>query len=312
MREESGGATSRRLRHYATTGPVQVFRQISYALAPRDLVQAAKFRVERLERDEQRIARQLGRELRDLDVLVIGPGQQLKEARYFGRANRVTTLDLDEIPRGLDAGAYARMIKKNGFGRFAKTVGRKLLGVDRGQEAAWREALEVAVLPEPRMVTGDACDFPEEIGPMDVIVSWSVFQAIPDPAPAIRNIANSLRPGGVFYIGVHLYTSNTGHHDIRAFTGKRDVLPAWAHLRESTRHLVTPSAYLNHWRLDQWRDLLREHAPGHVEFIESYNAENLRKELTEEVRMELQGYSEEELLAAEVYFLWQKPRNMGE
>jgi SAM-dependent methyltransferase len=185
-------------------------RQLAYALRPRDLVHAAKFRIGRLERDEQRIAELMGREVRDLDVLIVGPGQLLKEARYFGRANRVTTLDLDEIPQGLDFGTYARMIQKNGFGRFAKTVGRKVLGVDRAQEAAWREALEVPSLPEPRMIVGDVCDLPAEVGQVDAIASWSVFQCIPDPEPAFRNMVNALRPGGVLYIGIHLYTANTG------------------------------------------------------------------------------------------------------
>ena len=56
----------------------------------------------------------------------------------------------------------------------------------------------------------------------------------------------SLQPGGVLYIGIHLYTSNSGHHDLRAFTGF--PLPFWAHLRASTSHLIQPSSYLNEWR----------------------------------------------------------------
>lgn len=72
----------------------------------------------------------------------------------------------------------------------------------------------------------------------------------------------ALRPGGVIYFHVHLYTSNTGHHDIRAFTGGTDDLPPWAHLRPSTQGQVTPSAWLNQWRLRDWRAMLDKHAPG--------------------------------------------------
>jgi hypothetical protein len=67
-----------------------------------------------------------------------------------------------------------------------------------------------------------------------------------EPKIALQNADSIAATRGVLYIGIHLYTSNSGHHDLRAFTGF--PLPFWAHLRASTSHLIQQSSYLNEWR----------------------------------------------------------------
>jgi hypothetical protein len=57
----------------------------------------------------------------------------MERAGYFGINNQVPAIDLDVIPCGCDLGSYLRMFQENGFGPLAKTVGRKLLLVDRGK-----------------------------------------------------------------------------------------------------------------------------------------------------------------------------------
>ncbi|MCP4002900.1 MAG: hypothetical protein GY725_01765 [bacterium] len=79
-------------------------------------------------RDENRLEACLGRPLRDLDILEIGPGQTLERSAYLGLKNRVTGIDLDVIPHGLDFAGYARVIRRNGLGRLLKTLGRRALG----------------------------------------------------------------------------------------------------------------------------------------------------------------------------------------
>jgi hypothetical protein len=95
-------------------------------------------------------------------------------------------------------------------------------------------------------------------------------------------------PQWVLYIGINLYTSNCGHHDIAAVTGSKDHLPLWAHLRPSTCHLIEQSAYLNKWRLLPWRKLFFEIAPGYEEWLETYGSEKLlANQMTKELRSEL-------------------------
>ena len=81
----------------------------------------------------------------------------MERARYFGINNQVTAIDLDVIPCGFDLGSYLRMFQENGFGRLAKTVGRKLLLVDRAKHLAWEKALGITNLPTPTFVQGHIC-----------------------------------------------------------------------------------------------------------------------------------------------------------
>lgn len=294
---------------YSTFGLLQAARQARHALqrhgTVRDEVQVL---LRRLRRDQARIRLHLGRELRDLDVLEVGPGQHCTRARVFGLHNRVTAVDLDEVLLGLDARAVLRAARVNGAGRVLKTLARKALGVDRAVTRAWAEALRAPALPDPRLVRADVCaGLPFAPASFDVAVSWSVFEHLPDPDRALGHVIAALRPGGVLCVGVHLFTSNTGHHDIRAFTGAEDALPPWAHLRASTRHLVRPSAVLNGWRLRRWREAFAARAPGFSEFQERYGEGELRAALTPALRAELADYSEEELLTVDAFFVWRKP-----
>jgi len=295
-------------QHYASSGIGRSLRQALHALRTNDgaIVKRVAILAERLRRDEARIASALGRELNRVDVLIVGPGPYLSEARFFGCHNKVTAVDLDVIPRGLAPGPYIQMLRQNGIGRFVKTVGRKVLGVDRRYARAWRRECGVDRLSEPRVIQGDILKGPPRQYAYDVVACWAVFQHLSDPALAIRHMKSALRPGGVIYFGVHLYTSNTGHHDIRAFTGGAGSLPPWAHLRASTKGEVTSSAWINRWRLRDWRAMLDEHAPGYQEYRETYGDAS-RPLLRPEIRAELAEFDDEELLTFDVFFLWQKP-----
>src|SRR5688572_8202545 len=127
---------------YSTFGFMRSFRQVAQVLrSKRNPDRWVTLAQERLQRDEERIVRRLGMPLRGLRILEVGPGQKMERARYFGVRNEVTAMDLDVIPRGFSPVSYFQMLKENGFGRFAKTMGRKLFLVDRANKGAWKKAL---------------------------------------------------------------------------------------------------------------------------------------------------------------------------
>jgi SAM-dependent methyltransferase len=262
---------------------------------------------QQLREHEQRMAAQLGQPIRGLRLLEIGPGQGMQRARYFGLSNEVVGLDLDVIPQGLDVPDYYRMLRRNGLGRLLKTVGRKLV-VGQAQTRAWHQAIGVTRTTPPRMINGDICQRGPERAAFDVVMSWSVFEHLPDPRAALRNVIQALRPGGIFYLSLHLFTSHNGHHDIRAFTGREDDLPLWGHLRPARRHLLRPSAYLNEWRLSQWRQLFQSEAPGSREFLEPpAQSSPYAAQLHGDLRAELRDYSDEELLTVDAIYVWRRP-----
>ncbi len=232
----------------------------------------------------------------------------MERARYFGLRNEVVGIDLDVIPQGLDLPGYYRMLRDNGMGRALKTIGRKLI-IGPANARGWAKAIGAPRAAAPKVLHGDICRLPPEAAAFEVAMSWSVFEHLPDPTSALRNVIAALRPGGIFYISLHLFTSQNGHHDIRAFTGREIELPLWGHLRASTSHLLRPSAYLNEWRLARWRELFAAEAPGAHEFLEAWDAPaKFGGALQGALREELRDYSDEELLTVDAVYLWRKPQ----
>lgn len=256
---------------------------------------------------EARMAHQLGRPIQNLRILEIGPGQGMERIRYFGLKNEVIGLDLDVIPVQHNAADYWHIFRTNGLGRMAKTLGRKII-IGSANEIAWSNAVGSGAMRAPEMHQGDICGHRVDIGRFDLVMSWSVFEHLPDPEQALKNIVQMLRPGGALYVSIHLYTAINGHHDIRAFSGLSETLPLWGHLRPGKRGEIQPSCYLNQWRLSQWRALFDRLVPGYKEFLESHDTrEQGKKRITAELRQELSAYSDEELFTVDAVYCWQKP-----
>lgn len=263
--------------------------------------------------DEKRLAQALQAEaVKGRKILEIGPGQNMERAWYYGKDNQVVGVDLDVVPVGLDIGGYWQMIRQNGLGRFAKTVGRNLL-INPKQSRAWAKAINVSAPVAPQMYYDDFCspqigDRVPGFGTYDAVISWSVFEHLSDPKTSLENVVKALKPGGALLISLHLYTSNNGHHDIRSFTGKADQLPLWGHLRPKHRDSIQPSAYLNEWRIDQWREIFNQLTPGYTEYLDQYeHPEVYGPKITGQLKEELSDYSEDELLTVNLVYTWRKP-----
>lgn len=288
----------------------QAWLQLRHALRVRANADAqADVLMRRLRAHEARIVKSLGRPLRDLSILEIGPGQGYRRARYYAACNRVVAIDLDVIPRGKwNLRSYGRMLRQNGLGRVLKTAARGVV-LGSSEDAAWGRAAGGHGLGLPRLIQGDVCESLGAIGgPFDLIVSWSAFEHLAAPERALRNVIGGLAPGGAVYISIHLYTSHTGHHDIRAFTGGARDPPPWARLRASTNAEVRPSAFLNRWRLDRWRELFHRLAPGNLEYRdEDQQRAWLGERVSPELEHELAGYSDEELHTVDLSYAWRKP-----
>lgn len=247
--------------------------------------------------------------LRDLDVLEVGAGQQLLMLKYFSRNNRVTALDYDIVIQGFDPAAYVRVFKENGPKRVIKTALRKLIGIDR---AYWNELEKYTGPVQDRLavVQGDAHAMPWPDDSFDLVYSFSVFEHLRDPAQCLEEVVRVLRPGGLFCIGTHMYTSDSGAHDPRSFLTYHENIAPWAHLRPVHRDSVKPNAYCNGWRNEQWEKLFRDKCEGvKLRNHPSPNLEWLRQQLAE-VRSagELTEYSDEELLTGEILAVWRKPQ----
>lgn len=256
---------------------------------------------------EERLQEHFGIKLEGLEILDIGPGQQLKHMRALSVRNRVSGIDTDIVPQGFHLRDYVELLRHSPMLRTAKTVTRKLLGWDTRFERTLAQSVGVRYFPRLPVFRMDATrmTFPE--ASFDLVCSWSAFEHIDRPQNALEEVNRILRPGGIAYLLVHLYTSHSGSHDPRTFTSEGMAPPYWPHLRPDHRDAVRPNCYVNEVRLGEWKQMFQETMPG-VRFIHERQEELLPHLRELKAQGELADYSEEELLTVCLIGVWQKPR----
>lgn len=267
--------------------------------------------VARLREVEERIGRHAGIKIEGLRMLDVGAGQRFVQMRYFtARGNDVVGIDRDMIVQGFDPLAYVRMARTNGLGRAAKTLGRKVLGIDRKyrEELLRQIGTSVAAQRRLRLLQMDASRLNFDDESFDFVYSFTVFQHLSDPATALEEVIRVLRPGGGAYIDLMPYTGPNASLDIRILGGAEADVPRWAHLRPRYADRVRSSAFLNGLRLTEWKELFDRLMPGVVVELHQPDAATRVAEVDElHAAGELLEYGEEELITTDAAFIWKKP-----
>ena len=254
------------------------------------------------------IERLLGEDLRGKDIFEIGPGQLVKNARYFGAHNHVVAIDLDKVVEQWDFGAWLQMLRTNGPLRVGKTLARKMLGIDRAFIAELERQMPAAHSANIELRQGDAAKTGLASGAFDCAISFSVFEHLPEPGAVFREIARLLKPGGVSFQALHCFTSDSGAHDPRSYAHERSHYPYWCHLRPQFAQLVATNAYLNRMRISEWKTVIQQEYPGaEISEIKSTHPRLLSELRSLRMAGELQGFSDEELLTVALTVAWRKP-----
>lgn len=268
---------------------------------------SVKYILAKLRDVETQVQERYGFKLENRDVLDIGVGQFLIQTRYFAHRNRLVGIDFDVIAQGPNPVQYLRMLWFNGSRRTVKTIGRKLLGIDRCYATEVGKQLNALSLPKLAVFRMDACNMSLENASFDFVHCRSVFHHLPDPKAAIDGIVRVLRPGGIAYISLHLYTCEAGSLDSRAYLEQRRDFPSWAHLRPQFADKVKPNAYVNKLRIHEWRELFQARMPGAQLIFNRTDRPGVEEDAQALLNQgELRGYSLEELITNEVVVLWKK------
>jgi SAM-dependent methyltransferase len=254
-----------------------------------------------------------GLTVRDLDILEIGVGQLPRQLAYFAMQNRAVGMDLDVVPQGLGVRDYVRLLKTNGPKRLLKTVARKMTGYDWLFHRELARQLQVRKVSRPRTLQMDASrmEFPD--GSFDLVYSFNVFEHLPDPAVVLQEKIRVTRPGGCVLTHFHLYSSDSGGHDVRILAGERQGMPYWPHLRPQHAALVRNAAYINRWRLNQWHQLFDRVTPGCAYSYWTDKDMERKKHVLKDLRQqgELADYTDQELLTLNLVSVWKKPTHQS-
>src|SRR5262249_2432074 len=191
-------------------GTIRSARNISQDVA--DLL--AERRAAEVRAAEALVQNHGGLAVRDLDILEIGVGQLPRQLTYFSMHNHAVGIDLDVVPQGLRVLDYVRLLKTNGPKRLVKTIARKMTGYDWLFDRELARQLQVRKTSRPRTLQMDASrmDFPD--ASFDLVYSFNVFEHLPDPAVVLEEKIRVTRPGGCVLTHFHLYSSDSGGHDV--------------------------------------------------------------------------------------------------
>lgn len=137
-------------------------------------------------------------------------------------------------------------------------------------------------------------EFPD--GYFDIVISNAVFEHLPDVDAACKELKRITKKDGYLFIGIHLFTSLSGGHrdewrdpvSVTKFT-----VPPWDHLRNQL-YPVDPT--LNRLRAGGYRKIFERHFTIADWIRVTSQVEAARRFLSPEIRKELRGYSEDELL----------------
>ncbi|MEN9935464.1 MAG: hypothetical protein RLZZ387_2043 [Chloroflexota bacterium] len=155
------------------------------------------------------------------------------------------------------------------------------------------------------LLCGDVGRLPLPDESFDLVTSVAAFEHFLDVPAVLAELARILRPGGVVWAMIHLFTSPSGGHNL-SFTelplrSVPEGVDAWDHLRKRRLPFTVP---LNEWRAHQYREAFMRHFELLSEYCWGREGELL---LTPEIEAELAGYSRDELTCATLVMVARKP-----
>jgi SAM-dependent methyltransferase len=153
--------------------------------------------------------------------------------------------------------------------------------------------IENSTASDDTLICGDVSALPFRESRFDLITSVAAFEHFLDVRRVLEEVHRTLRPGGLVWALVHLFSSLSGGHNVNVAQIPLRYIPRgidpWDHLRKRRLLFHVP---LNKWRKEQY---LTEFA-RHFDILKHYCAMREGEHfLTPEIENELTDYSRDEL-----------------
>ncbi len=164
--------------------------------------------------------------------------------------------------------------------------------------------LGAATMAPTSLVGGDVGILPFANEHFEVATSNAAFEHFLDVPAVLDDLQRVLRPGGLIWAGVHLFSSPSGGHNVSFTQYPLRSLPSgsepWDHLRQQRRPFTVP---LNKWRKDQFLAAFAER----FEVLRHYcGLREGEQWLTPAIEAELAAYTRDELTCATLVIIARK------
>jgi SAM-dependent methyltransferase len=162
----------------------------------------------------------------------------------------------------------------------------------------WRVGVQGEHIGRQTLVCGDVglLPFPDES--FDLAVSAAAFEHFLDVPAVVADLRRVLRPSGVAWVAVHLFSCPTGGHNVTFTEYPLQRMPPgvepWDHLRGRRLPFSVP---LNEWRRDQYVAEFARHFDVQQVYCRTREGEGL---LTPAMEAELSAYTRDELTCAQL------------
>lgn len=159
----------------------------------------------------------------------------------------------------------------------------------------FRRPLKKSAQPisDDSLVCANVNSLPFAKSAFDLVSSVAAFEHFLDVPTVVSELKRCLRPNGVAWIMIHLFTSPSGGHNVSRDLNAIESLPhgvePWDHLRKRKLPFHVP---LNEYRIRDYLSVFEKEFEILKHYCAGKEGEHL---LTPELREELQEYSEEEL-----------------
>lgn len=169
----------------------------------------------------------------------------------------------------------------------------------------WNLGMPGAAEQARTLACGNVGALPYPDASFDLVTSIAAFEHFLDVPSVVAELHRVLRPGGVAWVAVHLFSCPSGGHNLSFTEYPLRTLPKgvepWDHLRKRRLPFSVP---LNEWRKDQYLGQFGRY----FEIVDSYCATREGEELlTPEIEAELADYSRDELTCNSLVIVARKP-----
>jgi len=156
-----------------------------------------------------------------------------------------------------------------------------------------------------RLICGDVALLPFHDGVFDLVTSVAAFEHFLSVPATLAEITRVLKPGGLVYARIHLFTCPSGGHNVRVAEVPLRHLPKgvepWDHLRKHRLPFFVP---LNEWRASQYLEEFSRRFEVLKHYCAMREGEHL---LTPQIERELSEYSRDELTCGAYVIVARKP-----